>query len=107
VIGSASPHVHVATGPGSGLGGSRRLSVREPSAYYADLWRRRDRLRGRPILVVWGFRDPAFRPHILARWVELFGPAARTVRLPAVGHWPHEEAPDVVRDELVAFLEAT
>jgi pimeloyl-ACP methyl ester carboxylesterase len=39
--------------------------------------------------------------------VELFGPAARTVRLPAVGHWPHEEAPDVVRDELVAFLEPT
>jgi pimeloyl-ACP methyl ester carboxylesterase len=39
--------------------------------------------------------------------VELFGPAARIVRLPAAGHWPHEEAPDVVRDELVAFLEAT
>jgi hypothetical protein len=34
-------------------------AVLESSASYADLWRRRDRLRGRPVLVVWGLRDPA------------------------------------------------
>jgi haloalkane dehalogenase len=75
--------------------------------YYAGLWRRRDRLRGRPVLVVWGLRDPAFPPHVLARWAELFGPEARIVRVPAAGHWPHEEAPDEVGEALGTFLEAT
>jgi haloalkane dehalogenase len=74
------------------------------SPYYADLWRRRERLAGRPALVVWGLRDPAFGPHVLARWAALFGPDARVVRLPAAGHWPHEEAPDVVEQEVLAFL---
>jgi haloalkane dehalogenase len=73
-------------------------------AYYADLWRRRERLRGRPVLVLWGLRDPAFRPRHLARWTALFGHEARVVRLPASGHWPHEEEPETVRQELLAFL---
>jgi haloalkane dehalogenase len=73
-------------------------------AYYADLWRRRERLRGRPALVLWGLRDPAFRPRHLARWTALFGHEARVVRLPGAGHWPHEEEPEAVRQELLAFL---
>jgi haloalkane dehalogenase len=75
------------------------------SAHYADLWRRRERLRGRPVLIVWGLADPAFPPRHLARWVELFGAEARVVRLPDAGHWPHEEAPDAVAQALVGFLE--
>ena len=76
------------------------------SAYYADLWRRREQLRGRPVLIIWGLRDPAFGPLALGRWVELFGPAARVVQLAAAGHWPHEEAPEAVQQALVAFLGA-
>jgi pimeloyl-ACP methyl ester carboxylesterase len=56
-------------------------------------------------LILWGLRDSAFPPHVLARWAALFGPEARIVRLVAAGHWPHEEAPDAVRRELEAFLE--
>jgi haloalkane dehalogenase len=76
-------------------------------AYYAGLWARRDRLRSRSALIVWGLADPAFRPHHLARWTSLFGPAARVVRLPSAGHWPHEEEPAIVRDALREFLEAS
>jgi haloalkane dehalogenase len=76
------------------------------SAYYAGLWARRDGLRERPALVVWGLADPAFRPHHLARWTTLLGPWARVVRLPSAGHWPHEEEPATVRDELRQFLAA-
>jgi hypothetical protein len=47
-----------------------------PRAYYADLWRSRERLRGRSVLVIWGLRDPALGPPVLARWMELFGPTA-------------------------------
>jgi pimeloyl-ACP methyl ester carboxylesterase len=34
----------------------------------------------------------------------LFGHEARVVRLPAAGHWPHEEEPEAVRQEVLAFL---
>jgi haloalkane dehalogenase len=77
------------------------------SAYYAGLWQRRAGLRGRPVLLVWGMCDPAFGPSALARWEEVFGPAARVLRLPEAGHWPHEEAPDAVGQEIRAFLTAT
>lgn len=74
------------------------------SGYYASLWERRDRLLGRPTLIVWGMTDPAFTPRHLERWTAFFGPAARVVRLEGVGHWPHEEAPDAVVQALRAFL---
>jgi haloalkane dehalogenase len=76
------------------------------SAYYADLWQRRERLQGWPVLIVWGLGDPAFRPHHLARWTTLFGSEARVARLPSAGHWPHEEEPAAVGQELLAFLGA-
>jgi pimeloyl-ACP methyl ester carboxylesterase len=74
------------------------------SAWYAALWKRRDRLLGRLTLIVRGMRDPAFTPAHLARWESLFGPTARVVRLAAAGHWPHEEAPEVVAREIRALL---
>lgn len=74
------------------------------SAYYTDLWERRDRLLGRPVLILWGMKDPAFTPRHLERWTAFFGDAARVARLEGVGHWPHEEAPEIVERELRAFL---
>jgi pimeloyl-ACP methyl ester carboxylesterase len=71
-------------------------------AHYQSLWERRSRLEGIPSLVVWGLRDPAFKPHQLARWREVL-PAAEVVELP-VGHWPQEEAPDAVLNALRSFL---
>lgn len=73
------------------------------SRYYDSLWAARDRLRGRPALILWGMRDPAFRPRQLARWKQVM-PEARVVELPDVGHWPQEEAPERVTDELRKFL---
>lgn len=72
-------------------------------ATYEGLWRERERLRGRPALIVWGMKDPAFKPDQLARWRAAL-PAARVVELPDAGHWPHEEAPDRVIDALREFL---
>jgi haloalkane dehalogenase len=71
--------------------------------WYADLWRRAERLRALPVLIVWGMKDTAFRAHQLARWEALL-PNATVVRLPTAGHWPHEEAPAEVAAAIREFL---
>ena len=76
------------------------------SVYYDSLWSERERLRDIPSLIVWGMRDRAFRPHQLATWGTLL-PDARVVELPEAGHWPHEEAPERVIEEVRAFLSST
>ncbi|HYH97420.1 alpha/beta fold hydrolase [Hyalangium sp.] len=73
------------------------------SAFYASQWERRQRLQGRPALILWGMKDTAFRPHMLGRWKEAL-PDARVVELADAGHWPHEESPEAVLRELRAFL---
>jgi haloalkane dehalogenase len=74
-------------------------------AYYASLWARAERLGALPALIIWGMKDTAFRPHQLARW-ETRLPRAAVVRLPAAGHWPHEEAPREVVEAIRGFLGA-
>jgi len=74
------------------------------SAYYDSLWQRRDRLAALPALILWGMRDSAFRPHLLARWRSTL-PQAQVVELAEAGHWPHEEAPEAVARQLGRFLE--
>lgn len=62
------------------------------SDWYEGLWRRRDRLADKPMLLLWGMKDPAFQPTALERWKGTF-PNARTVEFPDAGHFVQEEAP--------------
>jgi haloalkane dehalogenase len=73
------------------------------SDFFASLWQRRDRLARLPALILWGMRDRAFSPALLARWRTAL-PHAQVVELGEAGHWPHEEAPAEVLDRLRAFL---
>lgn len=72
------------------------------SEYYDSLWRRRERLADVPALIIWGMKDPAFKPHMLERWKTIV-PSARVVELP-VGHWPQEESPEEVTRALREFV---
>ncbi|MCX4247510.1 alpha/beta fold hydrolase [Paraliomyxa miuraensis] len=67
--------------------------------WYASLWARREVLSRRPLTFAWGMKDPAFGPDYLARWREAF-PNARTVEIPGAGHFPQEEAPDLITDAI-------
>ena len=60
-------------------------------------------LRELPVLIVWGLKDSFFKPHYLARWQQLL-PEATVVTLPGAGHWPHEEEPARVIEEIERFL---
>jgi haloalkane dehalogenase len=68
-------------------------------AFYAKLWAARDVLAPKLTDFVWGEKDPAFKAEHLQRWLAAF-PAASVQRLPRVGHFVAEEAPDA----LVAVL---
>jgi haloalkane dehalogenase len=71
--------------------------------FYASLWARVSRLEERPVLIIWGMKDSAFGPALLARWRARL-PRAAVVELPDAGHWPHEEAPDAVTAAIAAWL---
>ena len=75
------------------------------SQFYRDLLARADRLAQVPTLVIWGLKDTAFRPHQLERWRRLL-PHAKVLALAHAGHWPHEEAPAEVAEEIAEFLAA-
>jgi haloalkane dehalogenase len=72
------------------------------SAFYDVQWQRRDRLRDIPALIIWGMKDPAFKPRVLERWKEAL-PGAQVLQLP-VGHWPQEEAPAQAVEALRRFV---
>jgi haloalkane dehalogenase len=73
------------------------------SSFYDALWQQRQRLLGRPSLIVWGLKDTAFRPYHLDRWRTVL-PEADVLALAEAGHWPHEEAPEAVIQAFRTFL---
>ncbi len=74
-------------------------------AFFNGLWQRRARLADVDVQVVWGLRDSAFPPAMLARWQQAV-PHACVTRIDEAGHWPHEEAPEAVIDALRRALAA-
>lgn len=71
--------------------------------FFDTLWKRRARLAGVDVHLVWGMKDSAFPPAMLARWQQAV-PHAHTTPIEESGHWPHEEAPDAVIEALRGIL---
>lgn len=65
------------------------------SKWLDGLWQQRARLNSIPVSIVWGMKDIAFREKELLIWMNYF-PKAKVTKLEHVGHYPQEEAPDVV-----------
>jgi haloalkane dehalogenase len=75
------------------------------TASLAALWGARAQLAQIPAQIVWGIGDRALPPSMLERWRTAL-PQAHVTELRGVGHWPQEEAPDVVAALLDGFLPA-
>ena len=73
--------------------------------WYEQLWARREELRGMPMLLLWGMRDPMFGPSYLERWRRAF-PEAQVHAVATSGHFVPEEAPAEVAPLVERFLEA-
>jgi haloalkane dehalogenase len=73
------------------------------SAWFDELWQRRDRIARIPALLIWGMKDPAFARD-LPRWRQLFE-QAEVVQLADCGHAPPEERAPESLPFLTRFLE--
>lgn len=71
--------------------------------WLAQLWSKIDVLRDKPTLFVWGMKDVAFRETELQRWQNAL-PNSHTVKLPSVGHFVQEEAPEELGKAITEFL---
>jgi pimeloyl-ACP methyl ester carboxylesterase len=71
--------------------------------WYAGLWARRERLRDRPALLLWGLRDPTFMGRALARWQQAL-PGAQVHTFPETGHFVPDEAGKQVAPLVASFL---
>jgi haloalkane dehalogenase len=82
-------------------------SLTGETTWLRALWTRRFRLRGRPTLLCWGLRDPAFgTTRALDRWQSLF-PDATTRRFSDVGHYVPEELGPALVGPVARFLRST
>jgi pimeloyl-ACP methyl ester carboxylesterase len=59
--------------------------------WFEELWSQRERLRGKPMLLLWGMKDSAFGPRYLERWHQEF-PNAQVHTFASSGHFVPEEA---------------
>jgi pimeloyl-ACP methyl ester carboxylesterase len=73
------------------------------SSWYEEQWARRDALRGKPMLLLWGMKDPTFGPAYLERWRREF-PRAEVHALERSGHFVPEEAADEVGPIVERFV---
>ncbi len=80
--------------------------LRRAGDWLEQQWQRAEMLEAMPVQIVWGEKDPTFRPRELVRWIERF-PSARVTRLPDVGHFIAEEVPDRLADEIEDFISTT
>jgi haloalkane dehalogenase len=76
------------------------------SDWYADLWERRERVREKPALLLWGMKDIAFKEKELQRAASVFADA-RIQRFPEAGHFIQDEAGPELVPIIRAFLDQT
>jgi haloalkane dehalogenase len=62
-----------------------------------------ERLQNKPVLILWGNKDVAFRKKELERWKSFF-PSANTVMLEGAGHYIQEDAPEEIAAAITDWL---
>lgn len=75
------------------------------SDWYESLWQRRDRIRRKPALLLWGMKDKAFQADALEKWKNLFE-NKRVVEFADAGHFVQEEEADKIGPIVKNFLES-
>ncbi|MDX5348507.1 MAG: alpha/beta fold hydrolase [Hymenobacteraceae bacterium] len=73
--------------------------------WFNSLWEKKEVLKQKPCLIVWGKHDPLIPVAFLEKWKQVL-PQAKVIELPA-GHFIQEEAPDQLNTALQEFIKNT
>lgn len=65
------------------------------STWLDSLWQQHEKIHEIPTTFIWGMKDIAFREQELSHWLAHWH-RAEVIQLPEVGHFPQEEAPEVL-----------
>lgn len=71
--------------------------------WFEALWNKRKVLSDKPVLFIWGMKDPVILPKNLEKFEKEFS-NSKTVGLEKVGHFPQEEYPEIVTEAVSDFL---
>ncbi len=77
--------------------------LRHSAPFFRKLWQLRDAIEFKRTLILWGMKDPMYRPDYLERWQQLL-PNSESVEFPHVGRFVPEEAARTAVDEIRWFL---
>lgn len=78
-------------------------SLLHDQPWFEELWRQREALQSKPLLLIWGMRDPVVKVTNLKKFVSGF-PHAEVVAIEMAGHFPQEEQPHAVATAIRNFM---
>lgn len=73
--------------------------VTQSGDWLNSLWKQKEKINSIPTKIVWGMKDIAFREKELNTWINNWK-SAELIKLENVGHYPHEEFPDIIINAL-------
>ncbi len=71
--------------------------------WFESLWQQKEILRGKPVLLVWGMKDPLIGTQYLGKFQSGF-PGAEMVKIASAGHFPQEEEPEHLTGAIRSFM---
>lgn len=80
-------------------------SLLHDQSWFEELWNKRPGITNKPILLIWGMKDPVIKPHHLYKFISGFSDA-QVLKLETSGHFPQEEEPEKVSEAICHFMEA-
>ncbi|MFN0204617.1 MAG: alpha/beta fold hydrolase [Bacteroidia bacterium] len=78
-------------------------SLLHDQAWFQSLGNQLFLLKDKPMLLIWGMKDPVVLPHHLAKFEQAFL-YKKVVKVETAGHFPQEEEPEIVLAALSEFL---
>ncbi|MGA0559290.1 alpha/beta fold hydrolase [Larkinella sp. VNQ87] len=81
-------------------------SLLHDQPWFESLWEQRHRLTNKPMVLVWGLKDPLVTPEYLRRFQAGF-PQSQTLTLPQSGHFPQEEESEAVVGAIFRLMQET
>lgn len=74
--------------------------------WFESLWQQRAPIIAKPLLLIWGMKDPVIKPGYLEKFEQGFSNTT-SVTLNDAGHYPQEEEPEIVIKEIKNWLNNT